>query len=116
MRVPCFSMMSLCSHTIINHEDGSYRGVGTCPAERHFCFRQGSAHELFVSVGCHDADESTTRAWRNSNPQPSDPKFFSCLLDSTKFVRILKAFFNHELSDCVASVEDQKARVAKAAH
>src|SRR5215475_10954967 len=46
MRVPCFCMMSVCHHTIINHEDGSYRGVGTCPADGYSCFRQGSAHEL----------------------------------------------------------------------
>jgi hypothetical protein len=30
MRMPCFSMMALCHYTIVNHEDSSYRGIGTC--------------------------------------------------------------------------------------
>jgi hypothetical protein len=49
----CFSMMSFCHYTIINHQDGSHGGVGTCPAERPFCFSQGSAHQLFVLFGHH---------------------------------------------------------------
>src|SRR5882724_1419770 len=53
MRGACFAMMSFCHYTIINHQDGSHGGVGTCPAERLFCFNQGSAHKLFVLFGHH---------------------------------------------------------------
>jgi hypothetical protein len=48
-----FSMMSFRYHAIINHQDGSYRGVGAGPAERLFCFDQSGAHERFVSVNRH---------------------------------------------------------------
>jgi hypothetical protein len=48
-----FSMMSFRYHAIINHKDGSYRGVGAGPAERLFCFDQSGAHERFVSVNRH---------------------------------------------------------------
>ncbi len=58
MRASCFSMMSFRHYPIINHQDGSDGGIGTCPAERLFCFDQGSAHELFVSVSRHGAGES----------------------------------------------------------
>jgi hypothetical protein len=57
MSAACFPMMSFCHYTIINHENGSYGGVGTCPAERLFCFDQGGAHEHFVSVSRHGAGE-----------------------------------------------------------
>src|SRR4030095_16625589 len=68
MSAACFPMMSFCHCTIINHQDGSYGGVGTCPAERLFCFSQGSAHELFVSVGRHGAGESNNTCLEGFEP------------------------------------------------
>jgi hypothetical protein len=78
MSAACFPMMSFCDYAIINHQDGSNGGVGTCPAERLFCFSQSSAHELFVSVGRHGAGESVNTCLEGFEPQPSDPKF--CVL------------------------------------
>ena len=53
---------------IINHQNGSDGGVGACPAERLFCFNQGSAHELFVSVGRHGAGESNNTCLEGFEP------------------------------------------------
>ena len=68
MCAPGFSMMSFRHYPIINHQDGSYGGVGACPAERLFCFDQGSAHELFVSVGRHGAGESNNTCLEGFEP------------------------------------------------
>jgi hypothetical protein len=68
MSAACFPMMSFCHYTIIKHENGSHGGVGTCPAERLFCFNQGSAHELFVSVGRHGAGESNKTCLEGFEP------------------------------------------------
>src|SRR5205823_3481886 len=68
MSAACFPMMSFCHYTIINHENGSHRGVGTCPAERLFGFNQGGAHKLFVSVGRHGAGESNKTCLEGFEP------------------------------------------------
>src|SRR5262245_42049171 len=74
MRAPCFSMMSLRNYPVINHQHSAHCRIRTRLTQRLFRLVQGNAHELFVAVGCHDAGNQTTRAWRDSNPQPSDPK------------------------------------------
>ena len=68
MSAACFPMMSFCHYTIANHENGSHGGVGTCLAERLFGFNQGSAHELFVSVGRHGAGESNKTCLEGFEP------------------------------------------------
>jgi hypothetical protein len=65
-------MMSFCHYTIINHQNGSHGGVGTCSAERLFGFNQGSAHELFVSVNCHDARKSNNARLEGFEPPTND--------------------------------------------
>jgi hypothetical protein len=68
MRAPGFSMMSFRHYPIIYHQDGSHGGIGTRPAERLFRFNQGSAHELFVSVGRHGAGESNNTRLEGFKP------------------------------------------------
>jgi hypothetical protein len=53
MGTSCFAMVSFRHYLVVNHQDCTDGGIRTRPAERLFCFNQGSAHELFVSVRRH---------------------------------------------------------------
>src|SRR5262249_34051712 len=92
MGASCFAMMSFRHYLIVDYQDRADGRIWTRLAERLFCLAQRTGHELCVSVSRHvpggivGPNFGITRVWRDSNPQPSDPKLDSwpVLLDCIK--------------------------------